>query len=69
MKLWDFAGEGNLEVGFEGRPVGIEIGFLLFRVRIEEYSWRTKIEVGFAGHIGSRDYRWRSGWIEVEGSK
>jgi hypothetical protein len=47
MELRDFTGEGNLEVGFEGRPVGIKVGLLLFRMRIEEYSWRAEVEIGF----------------------
>lgn len=54
MELRDFTGEGNLEVGFEGRPVGIEVGLLLFRMRIEEYNWGAEVEIGFVRHLGRR---------------
>jgi hypothetical protein len=51
MELRDLARPGNLEVGFKGRPVGIEVGFLLFRMRVEEYDWSAEIDVGFARHL------------------
>lgn len=54
VELRDFTGEGNLEVGFEGRPVGIEVGLLFIRMRIEEYSWRAEVEIRFVRHLGRR---------------
>jgi hypothetical protein len=52
QEFWDLPGNGDLEGCFERRPVGVEVGFLLFRVGVEKYCWRTEIDIWF-GHLAS----------------
>jgi len=66
MEFRDLARPCNLEVGFEGRPVGRQIRLLLIRVRIKKYRRSAEIEVGFVGHLGYRIMLGRCGCIRRE---
>ncbi len=51
VEFGDVASPGGAHGGFEGAPVGGEVGFLFFGVRVEEDDWGAEVNI-----------RWHFSW-------